>query len=70
MTYIARSKIVGRMDIDLLSQYKTEIDYWKSVLKRIVAVVKFLGSRRLAFHGDNQTFGSQNNGNYLGCMDY
>ncbi|XP_046737114.1 zinc finger MYM-type protein 1-like [Diprion similis] len=69
MTYIARSKIIGRVDVDLLSQYKTEVDYWKSVLKRIVAVIKFLASRGLAFRGDNETFGSQNNGNYLGCME-
>lgn len=27
MTYIARSKTVGRVDIDLLSPYKTEVDY-------------------------------------------
>lgn len=69
MIYIARSKTVGRVDIDLLSPYKTEIDYWKSVLKKIVAVVKFLASRGLAFCGNNETFRSQNNGNYLRCLE-
>lgn len=49
MTYIARSKTIGRVDIDLLSQYKTEVDYWKSVLKRIGAVIKFWHQEDLHF---------------------
>lgn len=69
MTYLARSKTTGRVDTDLLSQYTREVDYWKKVLKRIVAVVKFLASRGLPFRGDNETLGSPNNGNYLGCME-
>lgn len=69
MTYLARCKSTGRVDVDLLSQYTKEVDYWKNVLKRIVAVVTFLASRGLPFRGDNETLGSPNNGNYLGCMD-
>lgn len=34
----------------------------------IVAVLKFLSSRGLAFRGDYETFWSQNNDNYLGCL--
>lgn len=52
-----------------MSQYNTEISYWKNVLRRIVAVVKFLASRGLDFRGDNEILGSQNNGNYLGCLE-
>lgn len=70
MIYIARSKTVGMVDIDLISLYKTQVDYWKNVLKRIVAVIKFLASRELAFCGNNEIFGSQNNGNYLGCLEF
>lgn len=69
MNYVARMKTAGRIDSELLSQYNTEINYWKNVLRRIVAVVKFLASRGLAFRGDNETLGSQNNGNYLGCLE-
>nr|XP_042894988.1 zinc finger MYM-type protein 1-like [Parasteatoda tepidariorum]XP_042895119.1 zinc finger MYM-type protein 1-like [Parasteatoda tepidariorum]XP_042899228.1 zinc finger MYM-type protein 1-like [Parasteatoda tepidariorum]XP_042901855.1 zinc finger MYM-type protein 1-like [Parasteatoda tepidariorum]XP_042906919.1 zinc finger MYM-type protein 1-like [Parasteatoda tepidariorum]XP_042909334.1 zinc finger MYM-type protein 1-like [Parasteatoda tepidariorum] len=69
MTYLARSKAVGRVDIDLLSQHQKEVDYWRNVLKRIVAVVKFLASRGLPFRGDNEILGSPNNGNYLGCVE-
>lgn len=69
INYVARMKTTGRIDSELLSQYNTEVNYWKNVLKRIVAVVKFLASRGLAFRGDNETLGSQNNGNYLGCLE-
>ncbi|XP_039303482.1 zinc finger MYM-type protein 1-like [Solenopsis invicta] len=69
MTYIVRSKNVGTVDNDLRSQYNTEMGYWKDVLKKIVGVIKFLASRGFAFRGDNQTIGSQSNGNYLGCLE-
>lgn len=69
MTYLARNKAVGRLHIDLLSQHQKEVDYWRNVLKQIVAVVKFLTSRGLSFRGDNEILGSPNNGNYLGCME-
>ncbi|XP_018365076.1 PREDICTED: uncharacterized protein LOC108762532, partial [Trachymyrmex cornetzi] len=68
-TYIIRSKTVGTVDSDLRSQYNIEIGYWKAVLKRIVSVIKFLALRGFAFRGDNQTIGSQSNGNYLGCLE-
>lgn len=69
MTYLARSKAVGRVDIELLSQHQKEVGYWRNVLQRIVAVVKFLASRGLPFRGDNEILGSPNNGNYLGCVE-
>lgn len=69
MSYLARSQTVGRIDTELLSQYQKEVDYWRNVLKRIVAVVKFLSSRGLSFRGDNEILGSANNGNYLGCVE-
>jgi len=69
MKYVSRSKTIARVDNGLISQYNAEINYWKNVLKRIVAVVKFLASRGLGFRGDNEMLGSQNNGNYLGCLE-
>ncbi|XP_013786836.1 zinc finger MYM-type protein 5-like [Limulus polyphemus] len=42
--------------------------FWFEVLKRIVAVVKFLPERGLAFRGDNEIIGSPNYGNFIGCI--
>jgi len=47
----------------------TETTYWIDVLKRVVAVVKFLCERSLSFRGDNEVFGVPNNGNYLGILE-
>ncbi|XP_025420710.1 zinc finger MYM-type protein 1-like [Sipha flava] len=69
MKCVSKSKTIARVDNGLISQYNAEINYRKNVLKRIVAVVKFLASRRLGFRGDDEMLGSQNNGNYLGCLE-
>lgn len=58
-----------RVDSQLVLQYDKECNYWKTVLTRVVAVVKFLSQRGLAFFGDNETIGSPNNGNFLGCLE-
>lgn len=68
MTYLGRSKAVGRVDTDSLSQRKKEVNYWRNVLEQ-VTVIKFLASRGLQFRGDNEIVGSPNNGNYLGCVE-
>lgn len=67
--YIIRQKNVGCVDSCLDSQYLSEQEYWRNVLKRIVAVIRFLASRGLAFRGDNETLGSTKNGNYLGSLE-
>jgi len=62
--------IGGRVDSSLVAQIQEETRYWRSVLKRIIASVKFLASRGLAFRGENETFGSQHNGNFLGALEF
>lgn len=49
-----RSAIDGRLDNLLQVQIDEEITYWRNVLKRVVAVVKRLCSRGLAFRGKNE----------------
>ncbi|XP_027675561.2 zinc finger MYM-type protein 1 [Chelonia mydas] len=46
-----------------------ERNYWTEVLKRVIATIKFLAIRGLALSGTNETFGSLNNGNFLGCLE-
>lgn len=71
LAYKARSKETNTLTVDtsVLNQTETERQYWKSILKRIVTVIKFLGSRGLPFRGSNQTCGSIRNGNFLGILD-
>lgn len=71
LTYKTRSKENNTFTVDdsILNQSQIEREYWKSILKRIVAVIKFLGSRGLAFRGTDQTCGSIRNGNFLGILD-
>lgn len=65
-----RSEVLGRIDSKLIFQMDTEINYWKNVLTRVVAVVKALSSRGLSFRGDNETFGSPNNGNFMMALEH
>lgn len=65
----SRGEILGRIDSSLLLQMDTEIYYWKNVLTKVVAVVKALSSRGLSFRGDNEKFGSPNNGNFMMAIE-
>ncbi|XP_065658777.1 uncharacterized protein LOC136083303 [Hydra vulgaris] len=53
LTYSSRQRESGQLDSVLLKQLHNEQLYWKNVLKRIVAVVKFLSSRGLPFRGNS-----------------
>lgn len=43
--------------------------YWQGVLQRVIAVIKFLGERGLAFRGNDDMLQSQHNGNYSGILE-
>ncbi|CAM2114491.1 unnamed protein product [Caretta caretta] len=49
LTMVKRDEISGRIDTNLKFQMADDIIYWRNVLKRIVAMVKKLSSRGLAF---------------------
>ena len=38
-------------------------------MRKVVSVVTFLVTRGLALRGSNEVFGSEHNGNYLGCLE-
>lgn len=64
-----RCRTENRIDNQLCHQIRNEIDYWKNVLRRVVAVIQKLSSRGLAFRGSDEKFGSVHNGNYMMCLE-
>lgn len=69
LSLIQRTKHLGTVDGSLGRQIEAESQYWKDVLRRVVAVIKFLSERGLPFRGDNELLGSPHNGNYLGIIE-
>ena len=61
----------GRVDVELAQQAEQVEKYWRSVLKRLISVIKFSCERGLALRGENEIMGhgSAANGNYLGMVE-
>ena len=64
-----RFKAMERIDTGLMKQAEDSEQYWISVLKRADSVTKFIVERDFAFRGDNKSFGSPRNGNFLGILE-
>lgn len=64
-----RAQIQGKIDTDITFLHEQGITYWRNVLKRVVAAIKCLASRGLPFRGDDEQFGSQQNGNYMMLLE-
>lgn len=57
------------IDQDIVLQHKKEAEYWRNVLKRIVAAIKFISQRGLPFFGDDEKLNSPHNGMFLGILE-
>ena len=68
LRYLQRKNVEGRIDTNAVKQFRDELNYWHQVLNRILDVIRILSVRGLAFRGDNEHFGSHQNGNYLGIL--
>lgn len=64
-----RKNVLAGVDQGLQQQVQEEKQYWINVLRRVVAVVKFLAQRGMSFRGDDELLGSIHNGNFLGIME-
>uniref|UniRef100_H3AS83 Uncharacterized protein n=1 Tax=Latimeria chalumnae TaxID=7897 RepID=H3AS83_LATCH len=58
--------IYQTVDKHIADEYNKKME----VLKRVVSAIKFLTTRSLALKGTNKTFGSLNNCNFLGCLEF
>jgi len=65
LKFKARGSDLCKIDKQFLTQMEEEVKYWRSVLRRVVSVVKKLSSRGLPFRGDEEEFGSLRNGNFM-----
>ena len=69
VAYSSQIQVCGRIDCEIGKQLEAEKRYWHDILKRVVAVIKFLSERGLPFRGDNEILNSPHNGIYLGVLE-
>lgn len=59
----------SHVDKGISDTMELEVNYWREVLKQVVSAIRYLAERGLPFRGSDETFGSPNNGNYLGALE-
>ncbi|XP_050369399.1 uncharacterized protein LOC126787590 [Argentina anserina] len=66
-----RLRLVRHETIDKAyqDQIRKEKEHWRNVLKRIIAIVKFLAKYNLAFHGTHERLYEHDNGHFLGAVE-
>ena len=69
LCWITRKSNKNTVDQQLEEQMRKNIQYYFEVLKRVVAVIKFLSERGLTFRGHEEKWGSANNGNFMGAIE-
>ncbi|GFX06128.1 zinc finger MYM-type protein 1, partial [Trichonephila clavipes] len=50
-------------------QLRKDAEYYHNVLKRVIAVVKYLAIIGLAFRGTEEAFGSPHNSNFMDVLE-
>ncbi|XP_048513422.1 zinc finger MYM-type protein 5-like [Athalia rosae] len=65
----SRLKIGRTIDAEHQRVMENEIKHWREVLKRIIAVLQFLGSQSLALRGTTSTLYDRHNGNFLKLIE-
>ena len=60
------SVAAARIDENIVKQINTACQYFRSVLERVVEVIKFLAEHSLELRGHDELLGSAHNANFLG----
>ncbi|XP_035830929.1 uncharacterized protein LOC118480273 [Helianthus annuus] len=63
---LAKNKTIDKQN---QNQINKEKEHWRNVLKRIIALVKSLGTHNLAFRGTNEQLYKENNGLFLAGIE-
>ncbi|XP_076898712.1 uncharacterized protein LOC143552344 [Bidens hawaiensis] len=66
---LKRLKCKETIDKVAYEQFKKERYYWREVIFRILALVKFLAKNGLAFRGSYEKLYQKSNGNFLGLIE-
>ncbi|GFX70865.1 zinc finger MYM-type protein 1 [Trichonephila clavipes] len=56
------------LDKQLKEQLRNDTEHYHNILKRVIAIVKYLAIRGLAFRGTEEVFCSHN-GNFMGALE-
>ena len=67
--WMVRMSNKNTVDQQREEQMRKNIQYYYEVLIRVVAVIKFLSERSLAFRGHEEKCGSPNDGNFMGAIE-
>lgn len=62
-------QVKENIDKSITNSVEKETKYWIEILRRVVAVIRYLSVRGLAFRGSDERFNSPFNGNYLGALE-
>ncbi|KZR99574.1 putative Zinc finger MYM-type protein, partial [Daphnia magna] len=68
-TLALRRRLFGKIDQHIEEVRSTEGSDWKSLLLRVVAIIKFLCETGLPLRGDNELIGSTKNGHFLCILE-
>lgn len=60
----------GRVDVELTEALGLEVHYWREVLKRVVAAVKYLTVQGLALRGSDEHLDKLNSGNFIELLKF
>uniref|UniRef100_A0A0L8G6N7 Uncharacterized protein n=1 Tax=Octopus bimaculoides TaxID=37653 RepID=A0A0L8G6N7_OCTBM len=69
LSWLTQKSNKNTVDQQLEEQLKKNMQYCFQVLKRVVAVIKSLSERGLAFKIHEEKWGSPNNGNFVGAIE-